>query len=174
MTDNKSLYTDLTDSQTALNSKYSEYTVAYLSYITCLNNNVSNGKYPSSSVTRNSGNGPNATQYESYMCDASFNIFHNKQADMLNNILDVSGKIAAINSSSLPGYDNSKTAADIKSEHATLVNTRSDLDLKLQQLYNLQNTAPNTYQTQLDSTVYSGILWTVLATTLIYYVFTKL
>ena len=51
---------------------------------------------------------------------------------------------------------------------------RAGLDLKLQQLYNVDNSIPNLYQSQLDSTVYSGVLWTILATTLIYYVFIKL
>lgn len=60
------------------------------------------------------------------------------------------------------------------SSYNNLTKTRNNLDLKLQGLYNIDNSVPNLYQLQNDSTVYTGLLWTVLATTLIYYVFIKL
>ena len=75
--------------------------------------------------------------------------------------------------SKLPKNDN-VTQANMDKSYADLVKMRSGLDLKLQQLYNSQNSSPNSYQPQIDSTVYSGVLWTVLVTTLVYYVFTKL
>ena len=67
-----------------------------------------------------------------------------------------------------PEYEATKT------KYANLTNKRNDLDLKLQGLYNIDNSIPDLYQLQNDSTVYTGVLWTVLATTLIYYVFIKL
>ena len=67
-----------------------------------------------------------------------------------------------------PSYNATVTS------YANLTNKRADLDLKLQGLYNIDNSIPNLYQLQNDSTVYTGILWTVLATTMIYYVFIKL
>jgi hypothetical protein len=168
-------YAKLNTDQAKLNSDYSDYTEAYLSYVTCLNNNMDkNGKYPSSSTTRGSGTSLSTTQYDSPVCDASFTAFNNKQSTILTDISKVSADLDAINNSNIPGYDKTISDATIKSQYANLVSKRSNLDLQLQQLYNLQNTAPNTYETQLDSTVYSGILWTVLATSLIYYVFTKL
>lgn len=141
-------YTNLYASQNTLSREYTTYTEAYLKYLSCENNKLDNP--PSSCRDTEPSN-----------------------TTLLSAISNVSNNIAALkaspnNNGSLPPY------AEIDASYNKVVNMRNQLDLKLQQLYNLQNSAPNTYQTQLDSTVYSGILWTVLATTLVYYVFTKL
>lgn len=166
-----SAYAKLNTDQAKLNKDYSDYTEAYLSYVTCLNNNMDkNGKYP---ITAGF-NGKNSDGKNVNVCSDLLSAFNAKQSTIIADISDVSVDLAAINNANIPGYDKTVSDATIKSQYANLVSKRSNLDLQLQQLYNLQNTAPNTYQTQLDSTVYSGILWTVLATSLIYYVFTKL
>lgn len=53
--------------------------------------------------------------------------------------------------------------------------TRNDLDNKMNEIlgYN-QNSILYEKQNQLDSSVYSNLLWTVMVTSLIYYVFTKI
>jgi len=91
---------------------------------------------------------PGTYQNECKLCEAINVISNNIQSDPSYNAL-------------LTNYNN-------------LANKRNDLDLKLQDLYNIDNSIPNLYNLQTDSTVYTGILWTVLATTLIYYVFIKL
>ena len=67
-----------------------------------------------------------------------------------------------------------KTPGQFDASYNSIKLKRAQLDQKLQELYNVDNSIPQLYQSQLDSTVYSGILWTVLATTLLYYVFIKL
>lgn len=137
-----SAYTQLYNDQVTLNTKYSEYTVAYIKYIDCSLNNVTNP------ANRETCTQPNIDELST----------------AINN---VSIRINDITSTSF-SQDN------IDSSYNNLVSMRNDLDSKLQHLYNLQNASPNIYQSQLDSTIYSGILWTVLATTMVYYVFTKL
>lgn len=56
-------------------------------------------------------------------------------------------------------------------QYTEMTTLRNNLDIKLQQLTQVPN---NTSTNQLDTTIYSGILWTILATTLIYYVFIHL
>ena len=66
----------------------------------------------------------------------------------------------------------------LKSDYVNLLQLRSDIDLKLQNLAkNDSSTSTSvtamTSQT-LDATIYANLLWTILATSLVYIVFTKL
>jgi hypothetical protein len=57
----------------------------------------------------------------------------------------------------------------------TLVKTRSDLDNKMNEILgNNKNSILYEKQGELDATVYSTLLWTVMVTSLLYYVFTKI
>jgi len=59
--------------------------------------------------------------------------------------------------------------------YANLVTTRNDLDNKMNEiLANNKNTILSEKQSELDASVYSTLLWTVMITSLIYYVFTKI
>lgn len=49
--------------------------------------------------------------------------------------------------------------------------TRSNLDLKLEQLYKIQNSLPSMSERSVDSIILASILWIVLASALIYYIF---
>lgn len=51
---------------------------------------------------------------------------------------------------------------------------RSQLDENLRELYYTENSILSDSKMQLDTAVYSGVLWTVLATCALYYVFVKL
>ena len=143
-------YTDIYNDQTTLNKEYSDYTNAYLTYIDCSAQNITIANINKKNLSSDPLNACNLPTTGSL--DAAI-------SKMQTNVASL--------------HTNDQTAI-IDASYGDLVNIRSNLDLKLQQLYNLQNSAPNIYQTQLDSTIYSGILWTVLATTLIYYVFIKL
>jgi len=55
-----------------------------------------------------------------------------------------------------------------------IVYKRNLLDSELEELYGLQNTAFVDNKMQLDSAVYTTVLWTALASSIIYYVFIKL
>jgi hypothetical protein len=51
---------------------------------------------------------------------------------------------------------------------------RSELDAKMKELYETPDSRIYEYKMTYDSTMYAGIIWTILATTGLYFVFTKL
>lgn len=59
--------------------------------------------------------------------------------------------------------------ASIKSKASAIDSLRRELDTKMQQVLNKQDIT-NEY----DSTVYTGIMWSVLGTSLLYYIFTEM
>ena len=65
---------------------------------------------------------------------------------------------------------------DKNQKYQEILNLRNKLDMKLQSLLNKNelNTPFSQNQLQLDSTVYTTVLWTVLATSILYYVFIKI
>ena len=83
-----------------------------------------------------------------------------------NHLLDGSASFASVKNSAINFRDVSYNA---------LVATRSDLDNKMNEiLANNKNSILYEKQSELDATVYSTLLWTVMVTSLIYYVFTKI
>lgn len=58
--------------------------------------------------------------------------------------------------------------------HNDILHLRSELDSKMLELNRASNSSAYDYEMTFNSTIYSGILWSVLASSLIYYVFTKL
>jgi hypothetical protein len=69
-------------------------------------------------------------------------------------------------------YDSSLNA--IVDTEEKVKKLRAELDLKMKDMYNINNTKNYDSTLQYHSTLYSGILFTVLATTMLYYTFTKL
>ena len=61
----------------------------------------------------------------------------------------------------------------IQASYSQMIQLRNKLDLQLQQLMNKGSISAQN-KLQLDSTVYTTVLWTVLATSVLYYVFIKL
>jgi hypothetical protein len=53
-------------------------------------------------------------------------------------------------------------------------NYRSNLDNKMRELYKIDGNLQQDYYLQYDSVMYTGILFSILATTILYYTFTKL
>lgn len=63
----------------------------------------------------------------------------------------------------------------IKNTHQNdVLKLRSELDAKLKELYSTEDSRMNEYANYYDTTMYVGILWTILATSGLYYAFTKL
>ena len=69
-------------------------------------------------------------------------------------------------------YNNSITLRDIS--YNNLLTDRSDLDRKMKEILSLQGSMVNEHQNYVDGSVYTTLLWTVMATSLVYYVFTKI
>jgi phosphoserine aminotransferase len=61
---------------------------------------------------------------------------------------------------------------DIKKNQNNNQILRSELDMKLQDLYSIQDSLPVMNQTNVDSTTFAFVLWTVLASSMLLYVFT--
>ena len=63
----------------------------------------------------------------------------------------------------------------LKSDYSNLLQLRSQLDLKLQDLAKNDPSSVTAMTGQtLDATIYANLLWTILATSMVYVVFTKL
>jgi hypothetical protein len=63
---------------------------------------------------------------------------------------------------------------NIKDSYSNIKMMRRDLNLKLRELRSGDSTKFGNSKLFLDSTVYTSVLWTILATTMIFYVFKKL
>lgn len=64
--------------------------------------------------------------------------------------------------------------SSILDNYKQLLKTRNELDLKMMELNKEDNSRFVSYKSQYDSTIYNSILVTILATSLIYYIFIKL
>lgn len=63
---------------------------------------------------------------------------------------------------------------EIDTSFSEIQSLRSELDAKLGELYHLDNSIYSENKMNYDTTIYTGLLWTVLGTSMLYYVFTKL
>lgn len=81
------------------------------------------------------------------------------------------------------GYGNKPSAGALTTndqynkviqDYGNVTKQRSDLDAKLRELYDIPGSKSLDFKYNYDSTVYSGILLTIIASGIIYYTFTKL
>ena len=91
--------------------------------------------------------------------NTKINVF-NKAVTYLNNV------------DSPKSYD--KSYNKIKTEYNQVVNLRADLDQKMKEILGNYDSLYANNKLEYDSVIYSSILWSVLATSLIYYVFVKM
>jgi hypothetical protein len=75
--------------------------------------------------------------------------------------------------SSIDNKTDPKQFQEIQASYSQMIQLRNKLDVQLQQLMNKGSMSAEN-KLQLDSTVYTTVLWTVLATSVLYYVFIKL
>ena len=93
--------------------------------------------------------------------------------NMLENMTAILKKIVANNSSN-PMTDYPDRYKEIKSSYNTITNLRNELNTKLEELNSGKDTKFCNSKLYLDSTVYTSVLWTILATTLVFYIFKKM
>jgi hypothetical protein len=86
--------------------------------------------------------------------------------DTINGIID---KMKGKTISQTTDYHDS-----IVRDYDNVTKLRNDLDIKLKQLYDPENSKIVDFKYSYDSTIYSGILISALATSLLYYIFTEL
>ena len=89
---------------------------------------------------------------------------------LLQQIESLQSSIVTIirNSSSVDGSMNMTTQS-----YNDVIKLRNELDLKLQELYNTNQSIPQMYQRDADSMTYMVVIWTILASSLLYYLVTK-
>lgn len=106
----------------------------------------------------------------------SLTTFYGNQTDA--NHTAVSGKIARLKSavSKLTPDSNNPTRDTnaLKIYHNEILKNRNELDIKMKEINRSQDSVYSMYKAKYDSTMYSSIIWTILATSLIYYIFVKL
>lgn len=81
---------------------------------------------------------------------------------------------SGINNTYLSPSEYDSSFKNLVKMHADVVNTRADLDLKLKDLNSTSDSKYADNKNQLDSSVYKNILMTILATSILYFVFIKL
>ena len=109
-------------------------------------------------------------------------ILDTKKNELDTAITNINSKIADLRAINLTANESSKITKtsydnnyqDILRTHARNINLRSELDEKLKTINNVKNSYSDMYANQYNATIYTGILWSILATTMIYYVFVKL
>ena len=150
----------ITNKQELLNS-IANYTNAYNNYQGCKSIAVYSGRDCSFNITQDTLNFDNSGNITSGVNDR-------KSLNYLKTI--VSEKISSIKNS----ISILNTSPVDPTEYDNLIKKRTAIDVELHNLYNIQSSIPGMNMENIDSTIYTGILWTVLATSLVYYIFTKL
>ena len=158
-------------SQNTLKPLYANFNRAYSKYLICEDANPTNTFACVNGTNTTAGSTYTPTlQYETDALYQQLGGTTGSTAAILNaNNIELQNIITLNSALGVVG-----TPAQFDASYNSIKLKRAQLDQKLQELYNVDNSIPQLYQSQLDSTVYSGILWTVLATTLLYYVFIKL
>jgi len=99
-----------------------------------------------------------------------------KLNDASNSIMKLKNAVDTLKSS----LNSSETITSIPSintlitTHNQIQNKRNELDLKMKEINHSNDSVYSMYKAKYDSTMYTSIILTILATSLIYYIFIKL
>lgn len=117
----------------------------------------------------------NATYYKFITCSSSGTVICNEK-EVTDKAVLINDAITALNAK----YTTSITDATFKQNHQIIMDKsksidelRRGLDEKMATILKLKN-PPNEMTLQYDSTVYTGIMWSVLATSIVFYIFTEM
>lgn len=112
-------------------------------------------------------------QYKSYLACTSIDGNANV---CMNNYNFVNSYVNALNTANIKGnvvYNNSNE--HISTTYKTILRERHDLEGKMKELYKTNDSLYNSdYKVNYDATMLTGIIWSVLAGSILYYSFTKL
>ena len=92
-------------------------------------------------------------------------------SDLNNMLSDISTILSNIESSKQDFPDHYES---IKQKYADNKNMRTSLQQKIQEIYTKEISSYNSSKLYLDSAIYTSVLWTILATTILFYIFKKL
>jgi hypothetical protein len=156
---------DIMETENVMLAKLLQFNEKYIRYIHCNNSNVNS----------------DCSRTEKSTLESELTTLYNDIDKNINGTIardGVNGILTQINS--IPNASNISAAAyetkydDIKERHNDILTMRQDLDIKLKDLYGTEDSIGNMHKQQLDSTIYTEILLTSLATALLYYIFTEL
>lgn len=152
---------DLMDKESRLLADLQDFNTKYDRYIACTNNFI------------NPGNKMGCSAMDT-----------NKQTviaalDKLNasSIIDVSNAVIAFKKDSRtvsPAVYDASYQQLTKTYNNDILTLRNELDAKLMEIYSTEGSITSDIMKSYDATIYVGLLWTILATTGLYFVFTKL
>jgi hypothetical protein len=154
---NDQMYIDASNVYSSLQN----YNSAYTKYLKCVE-----GQPERDETTGAIKTNPNTSQY----VYNTANCTKPDPTQLLQQIEDLQHSIVSIISSST----STDGSMNITSQNYNdVLNLRHELDTKLQELYNTNKSIPQMYQRDADSMTYMVILWTILASSLLYYLVTK-
>ena len=156
--------TDLFDDNQQLYNSFKSYNTAYSNYVKCVENTYKPGTTIPYDSSYNNING--SITFSSTTCATTANYLNTAYTDFIAKISKVKTSAADIKGS-LTSID------DIKKNQNNNQILRSELDMKLQDLYSIQDSLPVMNQTKVDSTTFAFMLWSVLASIMLLYVFTN-
>lgn len=137
-------------------SKLRTYNDAYTNYLTCLENHPKIVDPVTKKIQRDPSSNYVYTDQDCVPPDSE---------SLIRDIKDLQSNVMRMTDSSDTSYN------EILQKHKDMIHIRNQLDLKLQQLYSLNGTLPMEIQQQTDTTLYATIMWTILATSMIYLIF---
>ena len=155
--------------ETNVMSNLKLYATAYDNYQEC---NSSDAKIVSAITARFLENGG------TYNCASTPADLNTATTNALNSIAGMETAIKFYKDS-VPSLKKNNAQFDasmvqLKGDYASMAALRANLDLKLRNLYNAENSIADMNRVETDAAIYANILWTILATSMLYVVFTKL
>jgi hypothetical protein len=154
----KQIPQNLFDTNQQLYNSFTAYNIAYNNYSSCVERT-----YNSRTATYDSSYNASSNTFSSTTCNpASLNSSYNT---LMSNISQANMDSSSMSNNGLTSID------DLKKNENNIKVLRSELDLKLQDLYSIQDSLPKMNQTSVDSTTFAFLLWTVLASSMVVYIF---
>lgn len=147
--------------------KLNTFYKAYSDYLRCISCNMDASKTTcdrSACTSVNGKDGPILAKF-----DDSFEALNVSMTNFRNEI-----EIHKTNKGGLNTKEYVAVHDFLISKHQEILQLRAELDNKLEFLNNASKAYPEYYKQRNETTVYAGILWSLLATTILYYVFIKL
>lgn len=145
-------------------SKLKAYSTAYTNYAEC-------------NSTDAAGMAAGQTRIGSVACTGAASSLTAATTAATTAISDMEAVLLAYNTGTSPKKTTAvfdASMVELRARYAGITAQRADLDLKLRNLYSAENSISAMNRVELDAAIYANILWTILATSMLYMVFTKL
>lgn len=158
--------------ENALLSEIITFNTLYAQYIHCQNDAVN--RDPNSRLGNCSSVSTKGPDYDPNV-DINYAPSAGKITSQITN--KINPKLAVFKSGSDYNFATVPTGTnhnDLIANNKDNMALRAELDAKLKELYRTEDSISNEYKKNYDSTMYSGILLTALATSILYYVFVKI